>query len=66
MGNQTVDLGPGHYKFTYVDLCRNCAGKGVLVPEDRTIRPIECNVCEGAGRVIVTKLIQVIVKPYTY
>lgn len=63
-------LGDGHYVTTYVDVCRNCKGKGTVTLSSyystgsSRERVTECTVCEGTGRVVVSKEIHIKVEPY--
>lgn len=60
------------YKYDTIEICRNCGGVGHVKPEqgilsslldcqDRTER---CPVCEGSGRVTVTKDVTITVESY--
>lgn len=55
--NKINRLGDGHYLTSYVDVCRNCKGTG-------TISGSKCAVCQGTGRVVVSKEIHIKVEPY--
>ncbi|MDX9907091.1 MAG: hypothetical protein RBS55_10935 [Bacteroidales bacterium] len=64
--NRIERLADGHYMTTYVDVCRNCTGSGgqgrQFVSGQRTWD--WCPICEGSGRVVVTKEIHIKVEPY--
>lgn len=45
----------------YVDTCRNCDGSGLLTFESGVLM---CPVCNGTGLVSITKVIDIIIKPF--
>lgn len=57
------------YKYDTIEICRNCGGSGMV---DRKgllhvlggFRPDVCPVCEGSGRVSVTRDVTVTVESY--
>lgn len=60
------------YKFDTIEICRNCGGKGVVAIEKKGLFPslrgtgvTECDVCDGTGRVTVTKDVTITVESYT-
>ena len=60
-------IATGHYITTYIDICRNCKGTGQCLarePREDDVAVEICPVCEGSGRVVVTKEVKSTVKPY--
>jgi DnaJ-class molecular chaperone len=59
------------YDKTHIDLCRNCAGEGIVAaspPASSAPRPCSsetCSVCGGSGRVRKTTRIEVTIEPLT-
>ena len=52
------------FKYTKVDLCRQCKGTGHLAPvTDSSILPV-CEVCAGTGRILRNVKGIVIIEPY--
>ena len=54
-------VSPNSYVNKYVDYCRNCGGSGIY---DLVTAVEMCPVCNGTGYVDITKVIDVIIKPY--
>lgn len=50
----------GSYEQQYVDVCRNCRGKGKIVTSEHLLT--QCPVCEGSGKVMIFKTITVIIQ----
>jgi DnaJ-class molecular chaperone len=48
-----------HYEVKSTDYCRNCVGEGLINGEQRDT----CPVCEGWGKVVITKDIRVSIAP---
>lgn len=66
------------YDFKKVDVCRNCHGRGRVIehapakpslrfnPEQvDTFNEIECEVCEGTGRIVKTTHVDITIESYT-
>ncbi len=53
----------GTYEQRYVDICRNCYGKGKILLAIPPIIDI-CPVCKGSGRVEIVKQIHVSIVPF--
>lgn len=59
------------YVYPHVELCRNCEGKGfnmvdtapILMGKGEIVKE-SCTVCEGTGRVIVSRIIETTVIPF--
>lgn len=54
----TKRIDAGHYKVELIDACRNCKGIGTLDGFN------DCPVCNGQGRVKITKDITVSLEPF--
>lgn len=54
--------GPNSFVNKYVDNCRNCDGSGILTVEPGVMKL--CPICEGSGYVNITKVIDIIIKPF--
>ena len=59
------------YKFDTIEICRNCGGMGVVEIEKKGLFSAmrgtgvtECDVCDGTGRVTVTKEVTITVSSY--
>lgn len=70
----TEKMSEKKYLQVRVDLCRNCAGRGVVasldthaivgvIPDDTVVECV-CPVCGGSGRVQVRREITVIIEPF--
>ena len=55
------------YNHPHISLCRQCGGKGYLSNydeyADETTTEV-CPLCQGSGRVLVSKTIQITINPY--
>lgn len=47
-------------KPPHVSLCRECSGKGVIDGD----APVVCPQCEGSGRVTVSAVMELDIRPY--
>ncbi len=55
------------YKFDTIEICRNCGGTGSVTIKGLLLgrRVKDCDVCDGTGRVTVTKDVTITVESYT-
>jgi len=60
INNGTQQIAPGKYVNESIDVCRGCKGTGISLQDGIS----ECTTCEGSGMVLITKDIQISVKPY--
>lgn len=56
------------YIHPRIEVCRNCQGTGsiILVSENQNDdnKIITCELCAGTGRVIISKKIEITIKPF--
>jgi DnaJ-class molecular chaperone len=57
---QVTRTGQNKYENRYIDVCRNCAGDGLV---DSIVGFLQCQVCGGTGLVEVTKSIEIKINP---
>ncbi len=60
INNGTQRVADGHYINESIDVCRGCLGTGTVpgFPD------YACQTCDGTGKVLVSKDIQITVKPF--
>lgn len=62
---KTTRIDDGKYRVELIDACRNCLGTGKLPKAPHDLDDYSCFVCNGLGRVKITKEITITISQIT-